>query len=80
MTKYQQELSDLTDYFKAVQFPKTPFFLNKYLQVHDVQSVIDFSTKEIQRYHGSDKVLDSLFKHLRELKEYIESQKTIKYS
>lgn len=69
MTKHEQELKELLEFFKTVKYPEVPFHLNKYLKVYDVDSLIRKSVSDIETFKGPDLVLDSLFKHLRELKE-----------
>ena len=69
MAKHDQELQELMAFFKTAKYPKTPFFLNKYLNVHDVESLIRKSVSDIENFKGPEMVMDSLFKHLRELKE-----------
>lgn len=69
MTSHDQELKELLEFFKTAKFPELPFPLNKYIIVTNVDGVINKSVSDIQNYKGSEVVLDSLFKHLRELKE-----------
>lgn len=74
MTKHEQEIIELKDFFEKAQFPKTPFKLNKYMSITgDPQVMVDGEIRKIGRYVGSDIVLDSLFVHLRQFKELIES-------
>lgn len=72
MSKHEIELQELLSFFKTAKFPNVPFKLNAYLEVHNVDSVINKSVNDIQNYKGSEIVLDSLFKHLRELKAIID--------
>lgn len=69
MSKHDEELKDLLEFFKTAKFPQTPFHLNKYMNVVNVDGIINKTVGDIRGYKGSEMVLDSLFKHLRELKE-----------
>lgn len=69
MSKHEIELQELLTFFKTAKYPEVPFELNKYLKVSDVDSLIRKCVSDISNYKGSEIVLDSLFKHLRELKE-----------
>ena len=69
MTKHEQELKELIEFFKTAKFPKTPFPLNKYIIVERTESMINKCIIDIKSFKGPELVLDSLFKHLRELKE-----------
>ena len=69
MSKHYEELIELLEFFKTAKFPKTPFYLNKYMSVVSVDGVINKTVADIKGYKGSEVVLDSLFKHLRELKD-----------
>ena len=77
MSKHDEELKELLEFFKTAKFPQTPFQLNKYMFVDNVDGIINKSVNDIRGYRGSEVVLDSLFKHLRELKELclIENEK-----
>ncbi|WP_409014989.1 DUF6965 family protein [Dyadobacter sp. CY345] len=69
MNDHDLELQELLHYFKTAKFPETPFKLNRYITiVSDPDKFINSKVAEIRRYKGSVVVLDSLFKHLRELK------------
>jgi len=69
MTKHEQELQEILAFFKTAKFPQIPFKLNQYIEVHNVDSLINKSVNDIRAYKGTEVVLDSIFKHLRELKE-----------
>ncbi|SEI69858.1 hypothetical protein SAMN04487995_1765 [Dyadobacter koreensis] len=69
MSTHDEELKELLEFFKTAKYPTIPFRLNKYIIVHNVDGVIAKSVSDIKGYNGSEKVLDSLFKHLREVKE-----------
>lgn len=69
MINHKQELEELLAFFETAKYPDTPFFLNKYLEVHNVESLIRKSVGDIETFKGPEPVLDSLFRHLRELKE-----------
>lgn len=68
MSNHDIELQDLLQHFKTAKFPQTPFQLNKYMVVYHVDGLINKSVSAIKGYKGSTVALDSLFKHLRELK------------
>jgi len=68
MSKHDEELKEMLEFFKTAKFPETPFKLNAYLEVHNINGIIEKTVADIQNYKGSEVVLDSLFKHLRELK------------
>ena len=75
MTRHELELSELRNFFEKATFPAIPFRLNKYMTVSgDPKLFLSGQFLNIERYNGSEKVLDSLFVHLRELKEIIEKQ------
>lgn len=69
MSNHAEELKDLLAFFETAKFPKTPFSLNKYLIVEKAEGLINKSVSDIKTFKGPEPVLDSLFKHLRELKE-----------
>ena len=69
MIKHDEELQELLEFFKTAKFPEVPFHLNKYMIITSPEGLINKSVKDIKGYKGSEVVLDSLFKHLRELKE-----------
>jgi len=69
MSKHDEELKGLTEFFKTAKFPPVPFQLNKYIFVSNVEGLIAKSVSDIKGYRGSEVVLDSLFNHLRQLKE-----------
>lgn len=68
MNDLDKELQELLTFFKTAKYPEVPFMLNKYLQIHNVDSLIAKAVSDIDHHKGSDLVRDSLFKHLRELK------------
>jgi len=69
---HEQELADLATYFQTAKLPAVPFMLNKYMNITSPDLFIAGEISRIERFKGSDTVRDSLFKHLRELKELCE--------
>jgi hypothetical protein len=80
MTNHDQELTDLLEFFKTAKFPQYPFFINKYIQVWNVDGLINKSVSDITSYKGSEVVKDSLFNHLRALKQTLTDQLAISKS
>ena len=69
MSKHDEELKELLEFFKTAKYPEVPFWLNKYMKIYSVDGIINKSVNDIRGYKGSEVVLDSLFRHLREMKE-----------
>jgi len=72
MTNFEQELTDLTEFFKIAKLPQEPFQLNKYMTLYDVTGFIQAEIQRIEKYQGNENVIAYSFTHLRELKELIE--------
>jgi len=67
--EHEQELADLYTFFQTARFPEVPFKLNKYMTLTDPKLFLQMEVMRIEEYQGNDVVRDSLFKHMRELRQ-----------
>ena len=69
--RLKTELQELTEFYKTANIPDEPIKINRYLTLLKPREFVPREIEKLKAFNGSEVVHDSLFNHLRELKEYI---------
>ena len=78
--KLKTELQELTEFYKTANMPEEPIKINKYLTLLKPREFPDREIEKLKEFQGSDIVHESLFNHLRELKQTLADQSAISNS
>jgi pyruvate-formate lyase-activating enzyme len=71
------ELEELTEFFKTAKIPDEPIKINRYLTLLKPREFPAREIEKLKEFQGLDVVHESLFNHLRELKQTLMDQPAI---
>jgi hypothetical protein len=75
--KLKIELQELIEFYKTANIPDQPIKINRYLTLLKPREFPDREIEKLKEFQGSDIVHESLFNHLRELKQTLVNQSAI---